>query len=141
MADTEEQPKEVVQPEEEQEEKPAAASSSEEKEGGADPSAAPSSSDPAQPKQPKALYFVRIPRPHVDDGPVKELQTELSATLAKLKEQNAKLAAKRVRAYFSWRKRVQRAQHGRVVGRSSFFSVTMEEYMYLLVTPPTPRNK
>jgi hypothetical protein len=43
------------------------------------------------------LYFVRVPRPHVDDAPVKELQTKLSAVLTKLKEYNKKLAAKRVR--------------------------------------------
>lgn len=43
------------------------------------------------------LYFVRVPRPQIDDAPVKELQTKLTATLAKLKEYNSKLSAKRVR--------------------------------------------
>jgi hypothetical protein len=55
---------------------------------------APAAPAPAPARQ--NLYFVRVPRPHVDDAPVKELQTKLSAVLAKLKEYNAKLAAKRV---------------------------------------------
>lgn len=49
------------------------------------------------PSKPKNLYFVRVPRPQIDEAPVKELQTKLAATLAKLKEYNAKLAGKRVR--------------------------------------------
>ena len=52
---------------------------------------------PSGPAKPKNLYFVRVPRPQIDEAPVKELQTKLAATLTKLKEYNAKLAAKRVR--------------------------------------------
>lgn len=36
---------------------------------------------PAPSQKQHNLYFVRVPRPHVDDAPVKELQTKLSATL------------------------------------------------------------
>lgn len=48
-----------------------------------------------QPRGRQNLYFVRVPRPQIDDAPIKELQIKLSATLGKLKEYNGKLAAKR----------------------------------------------
>ncbi|KAI8477150.1 MAG: hypothetical protein J3K34DRAFT_516093 [Monoraphidium minutum] len=50
---------------------------------------------PSGPPRRKNLYFVRVPRPQVDEAPVKELQTKLTAVLTKLKDYNAKLAAKR----------------------------------------------
>jgi hypothetical protein len=66
---------------------------------------APTSAEDAQPQEnvasapskPKNLYFVRVPRPQIDEAPVKDLQTKLAATLTKLKEYNSKLAGKRVR--------------------------------------------
>lgn len=76
-------------------EAPAASSSSDAAGAGAEANGGPAA--PAAPARQPNLYFVRVPRPHVDDAPVKELQTKLSAVLAKLKDYNGKLAAKRVR--------------------------------------------
>ncbi len=45
---------------------------------------------------PRGLYFVRIPKPPMDDTQLKKLQAEFQAHVTKLKGINAKLAAKRV---------------------------------------------
>ncbi|GAX75436.1 hypothetical protein CEUSTIGMA_g2880.t1 [Chlamydomonas eustigma] len=43
----------------------------------------------------KKLYFVRLPRPHVDDGLLKRLQQEFQSHVAEIKAINTRLASKR----------------------------------------------
>jgi hypothetical protein len=58
---------------------------------GADPIAEPAYSERAKP-----LYFVRVPRPNVDETKIKTLQQEFYASVEKIKGFNGKLSAKRV---------------------------------------------
>jgi ribosomal protein S24E len=43
------------------------------------------------------VYFVRLPRPQLDDAHLKKLQAEFQSHVADIKGINARLAAKRVR--------------------------------------------
>ncbi len=56
-----------------------------------------------QPEVPgiKKLYFVRVPRPPMDDshGVLKKLQDDFQGHVAKIKKINAKLSVRRVRAW------------------------------------------
>eukprot|EP00955_Chlamydomonas_euryale_P018803 200676-Chlamydomonas_euryale.AAC.14 len=61
------------------------------------------------------LYFVRMPRPPMDDTKLKKLQAEFQAHIADIKAINTRLAAKRVRcaaAFF----RASRSTGGREAG-------------------------
>ena len=61
------------------------------------PPAAPAG--PPPPAAPRALYFVRIPRPHLDDSTAPGLAEKLKKTVEKLKAMNANVQNKRVRCF------------------------------------------